>query len=397
MISEIALELLQSIGRFFLHPLFYLGILLTLLIGIRRVKRERADFHIKVYDFVEELVSSIKPSLIVGVVLSVFFVGIGIVLPPSILLLVAGAYVLLSFTFTVRLLSPVYVLALTLIILFVFDGRTFTLPLLGEITFTSNHETLFQLFLFFTLMLFAESALIRYFAHKNTSPRLFLSMRGKYVGGHEAKKLWTIPVFILVPDGIIPSFMSWPFFSTTTGETYSLMLVPVLISFHHIVKYTLPKESMRQMSRRVFLFAFCMLLIAVGGYFYPVLLIIGAFIGLLVREGLTVLHKMTDDGKMSLFRLRKKGVIVLGILPHSPAEKIGIQIGEVIEKVNGVEVNHPHEFYKALQKKAASCQLDVIDRNGEKRIVQTALYDGEHHELGILLLKADYEYQDTIV
>ncbi len=44
-------------------------------------------------------------------------------------------------------------------------------------------------------------------------------------------------------------------------------------------------------------------------------------------------------------------------------------------------------FYKALQKNRAYCKLEVFDVNGEIRFVQGALFEGDHHELGILTIE----------
>lgn len=391
------LDILRDVGLFFVHPLFYLGIIIMVAIGLRRVRRERKDFNIKVYDFVEELVSSIKPGFILGIILSLIIVGSGIVLSPTALIIIAGAYIILTFTFQIRWLSAAYVLPLTFILLFFLTDHSFQIPIFGEITFTSDEQLLFHLSLLFALVLIAEGVLIKYFAWKNTSPRLFLSSRGKYVGGHEAKRLWAVPIFVLVPNGMIPSFMEWPFFSFGAQDTYSLVLVPFFVGFQQLVKSTIPQSAIKQLGSRVLLLGIGALLIAIAGYFYSLLFIIGAFIILLIREVLSVIQKLRDDSKIGIFRLQEHGVIILGILPQSSAEKIGLKIGEIILNVNGEEVNRPSQFYEALQKKAASVKMEVLDHNGEVRLVQTALYDGEHHELGILLVKEDYTYQDSIV
>lgn len=45
------------------------------------------------------------------------------------------------------------------------------------------------------------------------------------------------------------------------------------------------------------------------------------------------------------------------------------------------------EFYKALQKNRAYCKLEVLNSEGEVRFVQGALFEGDHHELGILTVE----------
>ncbi len=52
------------------------------------------------------------------------------------------------------------------------------------------------------------------------------------------------------------------------------------------------------------------------------------------------------------------------------------------------------EFYDALQTKTtgAFCKLEVLDTNGELRLAQTALYAGGHHELGIVFVEQEHEW-----
>ena len=74
----------------------------------------------------------------------------------------------------------------------------------------------------------------------------------------------------------------------------------------------------------------------------------------------------------------------MGIIPYSPAEKMGLEVGEIITKVNGMGVNTEREFYEALQRNRAHCKLEVLDNQNQIRFVQRALFEGEHYELGIL-------------
>ena len=66
-------------------------------------------------------------------------------------------------------------------------------------------------------------------------------------------------------------------------------------------------------------------------------------------------------------------------------------------KVNGEPVNTPSAVYDALQKNSAFCKLEVMDLQGELRFAQAAIYVGEHHQMGVLLVKEDYKLQDSIV
>ncbi len=80
--------------------------------------------------------------------------------------------------------------------------------------------------------------------------------------------------------------------------------------------------------------------------------------------------------------------MILGVLPESPAERMGLRPGELLTKVNGRIVHSRAELYEALQSNRAHCKLEIFDINDQIRLVQNALYEGDHHELGILAVES---------
>lgn len=73
---------------------------------------------------------------------------------------------------------------------------------------------------------------------------------------------------------------------------------------------------------------------------------------------------------------------------------MGLGVGELITKANGVLINNEESFYEALQKNRAHCKLEVLDVNDQIRFVQRALYEGDHHELGILFVQDEKQWDD---
>ncbi|MNH30491.1 Cell division topological determinant MinJ [compost metagenome] len=80
-----------------------------------------------------------------------------------------------------------------------------------------------------------------------------------------------------------------------------------------------------------------------------------------------------------------KGAIIAAVLPDSPAEKMGLLVGECIRKVNGRPVFTEAELYEALQLNAAHCRLEVLDLNNEIRLTQHVIYSNDHYRIGLLL------------
>ncbi|WP_156321398.1 hypothetical protein [Halolactibacillus sp. JCM 19043] len=66
---------------------------------------------------------------------------------------------------------------------------------------------------------------------------------------------------------------------------------------------------------------------------------------------------------------------------------MGIEIGEVITKVNGHRVSNGDEFYEALQSNLAFCKIEIYNLDGEIRFTQRAYYEGDHHQLGLVFVE----------
>ena len=81
----------------------------------------------------------------------------------------------------------------------------------------------------------------------------------------------------------------------------------------------------------------------------------------------------------------------------SICDKMGLQIGDVIRTVNGVQVQTTQQYYEALQLNRAYCKLEVIDDQGENRLVNRALYEGEHHELGVITFEMDSKWEKKVI
>ncbi|MED4986517.1 PDZ domain-containing protein, partial [Geobacillus stearothermophilus] len=104
------------------------------------------------------------------------------------------------------------------------------------------------------------------------------------------------------------------------------------------------------------------------------------------REWIAFSGHRADRARPPRFARHPQGVVIVGVLPNSKAEQMGLSIGEVIVKANGVPVQTEAEFYEALQRNRAFCKLEVISHNGEIRFVQGAVYEDGHHELGLLFV-----------
>jgi hypothetical protein len=381
-----ALEALRGVGRLFIQPLFYYGIALALVVGWRRVKQERSHFHIRVYSMFHESKFFWRSGLVAGGILSLAAVAIGIVLPRDTVSMIALVTIVLGLTMQMRLLSPAYTVGLAFFIVSVLANYRETAPALERFFPQLSGTNMAALAILLALLLFVEAWLILRNGAAETSPQLAKSKRGFVVGEHWSQRLWFVPVLLPVTGELPSPFSWWPLFPAA-GDSYSLMLVPFLIGFSQRIQGMHPQASIRLTGQRVMLLALIVSLFAIGGYWYVPLAMIAAALALIGREWLAFFQHHQDRLKPPYFAKREQGLVILGILPHSKAEKMALKIGEVIIKVNGMPVKTETEFYEALQRNRAFCKLEVMDENKEVRFVQGALYEDEHHELGLLFVK----------
>ncbi|MFP5105572.1 PDZ domain-containing protein [Neobacillus sp. C211] len=389
-------ELLKGTGKLFLHPVLYYLVFLTGILGVTRVKRERKNFHIRAHDAYFELRQLFPLGVLIGLVLSIIVVAAGIAVPFATILLIAVFTFLWSLTTNVRWISPAYTIGAAFFAIILIAENSWSIPLFTKSFQALGDKVYPSVVVVLGMMLIAEGILIFKNGGKGTSPKLAKSKRGQNVGLHEGKRLWMLPLFLLIPGNALQlPFDWWPVFHLGSQE-YSLILVPFAIGFHQKVKGMLPKVAIELHGRRVIALGVFVTLLSVAGYWLPLSSIVVAALAVLGRELITLMTMMKDDNLPFYFSKKNQGLMIIGVIPESPASKMGLQVGEIISKANGLLVRDEKVFYEALQKNRAHCKLEVLDTNGEIRFLQRALYEGDHHELGILFVQDERKYDEKI-
>lgn len=385
--TEWLIVCLVGIGKLFLHPLFYLSFLFCWLMGRQRVKHERRDFNTKIFDSSHELRMLLPQGLLWGMILSLLTLGMGLVIPTASMIIMAVMTIVLVLTMKVRLLSPAYTMSLTFFVIFFLMEQQIQLPVLHDSFKQLNQSVYPTLVILLGLLLIAEGFMIQKNGAKDGSPQLAVSKRGQLIGRYSMRRLWLIPMFVWIPNGELPAPFSWyPLFSI--GEVaIAPIVLPFMIGFAQQVQGLIPEYAVKAHGRQVVLLGFFITALAVASYWYPFLAIVTVILALVGRELVYYLQKNADNKRPFYFSESKQGVKLLGVIPDSPAEKMGLEKGEIIVKTNGMVVHKEAELYEALQKNRAYCKMEVIGNNGEIRFVQRALFEGEHYELGLLFVE----------
>lgn len=380
-------EVLKGIGKLFLNPIIYYSIILAFISGVSRVKRERHDFHIRVFDPFHELRFLFPAGLLIGLCLSILTISSGFTITYSIISILILTTIVLTLLGHFRFLSPAFTIGLAFTFILLAKELQWDVPILAKNIQNTTTANLSGIIVILGLLLVIEGIQMIRNGSKQVSPKLRQSRRGLTVGAHQAKRIWLIPILCFLPTGPLTApFEWWPTFDFGT-QSYSLVLVPFLLGFQQQIQSTLPQLAVKRLGNQVIWLGIGITAMAVGGMWISLLSIIAVAIAIIGRGWLSYQHRVRENSTPYYFIPQKSGLMVLAVIPGSPAEKMSLQTGETIHKCNGQAVQNKEEFYKAIQKNAAYCKLEILDVKGEIRFVQGALFEGDHHELGILTVE----------
>jgi len=369
-----------------LNPVLYAAIIAAVIAGFLRVKRERKDLRAGLLSWSVELKSLLGYGLLAGVILSVIMITVGIEVPLIWIYIISALMALGILTWQFRALTPALLMPLAAGILYILSVTEPPMPSwLPAIEVSTGLIGLTGIVM--GLLIFAEGLLIRLNASKHSSPRFIQTPRGLKAGAFFTKRLWLVPLFLLVPTGSLEAMGGWWPAMTVGSTSWSLIAVPFVIGFQLTVVHDLPEPIIRHASQEVMWLSAFVTMLAVAGFWAPYLFIAAFVIAFGGRIYLALKLRAICRHSGYYFMNKNHGIIVVAVIPGTPADKMGIGRGEMVQKVNGVSVNNERDFYGALQKNRAHCKLEVLNHQGEIRYVQRALHEGQHHQLGIIMVE----------
>lgn len=385
MMLEIGLELLKGIGRFFLNPLVYVTFLFAILLGYVRVKRERRSFRTRILWGWTEAKHLVADTWKFALILSLVSIVLGLTVSVEWIIAFSLISLIVVLLFVYQIGSPV--IAAGLAILAMWLGFEFSIFGFSWNPGATWLNVAVPVSLLAGAAIIVEGWLIRKNGAQSASPILEKSSRGMNAVVFLSKRLWMMPLLVVVPGDVIPSFIPyWP--QVTLGsETFGLILLPIVIGFAQKARHTLPIYFYPKVGQAVMGLGITVLLVAIVSIWVPMLAIWSLAFGIVGRLGVWLYFTLKEKQGAYAVTPHNLGVMITGILPDSPAEKMGLAVGECIRKVNGQTVMNESELYEAIQINAAHCRLEVLDHQGEVRLRQHVIYRHDHHRLGLLVVR----------
>ncbi|WP_128896808.1 PDZ domain-containing protein [Longirhabdus pacifica] len=389
-IDVIGQQILEAVFMLFLSPFYYVSLLLIMLQFRRQLFLERKLFRNRLSSVTKQSLTVILWGTLLGIGISSVFVLLGVYITTE-LMMTVWITTIAAMLFRFRFICIAYVAGFIGILQVIWKW----IPQASQIEWLQFiHDIHFpSLLIMVGVLHIMESLLLRFRSLRMELPAVVTGKRGKLIGAYQLQAFWPLPLFMFVPSegGIQGLSLDWTtFFSSGSGqEGWMLTAFPILLGYSTWSLTQLPQQKAKQSSTWLLLYAFMVCGVAVLITFVPVLTILGALLCIVGHECIVWANKKKEENGVPFFTNGKQGLRVLAVIPDSPAAQLGIAAGETVYKVNGYMIETSEQLHKALRMNAAFCKLEIKDHHGESKFLQRAVFDGEHHQLGMILCPDD--------
>jgi len=230
-----------------------------------------------------------------------------------------------------------------------------------------------------------ESLLISMSGAGCVTPLFIADERSRVVGAYAIQRFWPVPLVVLfavsVPDitqvtGLIAMPDWWPLIGASPAYhpgTHTLVytLGPVMAALGYsdlAVASSPPRKSLRT-AGWLATYSVCLLFFAVLAARLTIFRWVAALFGPLGHEWVIRLSNRGELRRQPLFTQSAQGVRVLDVVPGGPAARAGIVAGDVIQTVNGAEVNYRDQLQQVVAGSPGRLELTVQRRAGFDRVL----------------------------
>lgn len=384
--AEMDLAIFDHMLYLVLNPLVYLAVIMMIFQYQRAVNNERKIHSVRVTSVTEQTLLSLGYGILIGVLASVASVSLKVTLSVYDALYIWIVAVLII-VIRNRFVCFPYITGMLGIIAFVSkmwkQGSEF--PVLGTIWEGIGYLNMASIIAVIAILQIAEAILIWLDGGNKASPIFVKSKRGQLVGAFHIQKMWLLPLFVFIasqPGTTIE-------LSPLAGIVLGIFPLPVVLGYGDLAISRTPKQKSRQTAGLLMIYAGVLFTFAYTVNYSPWILLSASVFVIGAYEAIVMIGRRNEMLERALYSRPERGMRILAVLRDSTAAKLGLQSGEVVMKVNGVEVNDQTELYDAVASQPVYVKMEVENLHKEIKFLQTPLYQGEHHSFGIIFVPDD--------
>ncbi|MDR6553553.1 PDZ domain-containing protein [Paenibacillus qinlingensis] len=381
-------RMLLAMGQLFTNPFYYIGIFFIVLHYRKQIQLERKLFHTRLHSLLSETWRVVLWGWLGGLGASILllFVGVNLQLDVVFLLWIITVVLLI---FRIRFLCLAYAVGILGIAQVIFFWFPNTEHLRESYTLldTIASADIPSLLVIVGVLHLLEGVLVGFQGARMATPLFLEGKRGQMIGGQQLQGFWPVPLFLLVPmaGGSELSFPWQTLFASNLSAGWTMLAFPAMIGFTELTISKLPQRQARSSANLLYLYGLILLGAAVATHYWTPLVLLGAILSIALHEGLLLYNQWLETKQTPFYIHSERGLMVLSVVPNSPARELGIRVGEIIHKVNGYKIKTKTDLHAAMGLNSAFCRLEVLNDQGEVRFLKRGIFAGDHHQLGILL------------
>ncbi|MFP4697072.1 MAG: PDZ domain-containing protein [Eubacteriales bacterium] len=223
-----------------------------------------------------------------------------------------------------------------------------------------------------------EAILVFFVGSKHFIP-IVTKKNDKIIMGYLLQRFWPIPfsMLALAIGSVNGDFLKmpdwWPIIKPPilSQNIYYYALLPIIgaLGYKTITFTSNPYIKARKSSIRLIIYSIILLALAILSTYNLIFKIIGVIYMALAHELIIQYDQYVEIKGKPLFGIPNKGVRILCVYPQGDADKMGIESGDIVHKVNGVQVDNSLDYKMILQNLSGSyITLEVEKQNGVHKI-----------------------------
>lgn len=317
-----------------------------------------------------------------GVLASILFIGVGISLSDT----------AIGF---IWLLALLLMLAHPRFICFAYSGG---LVALSSLAFGVPEMHVPAVVALIGVLHLVEAFLVWVSGHLSATPMYIKQEDGQVVGGFMLQKVWPIPFVALLAVAVGREMLDasliqmpdwWPLLKPARtpgpGQELVYLLFPVVaaLGYGDFTVSRDPRDKARESAGGLVLYSLLLLAMALAATRSPVWAWVAAIFSPVGHELLIQWGRWQERRARPVF-VSEGGVMVLDVLPDSPAARMGLRPGDLIVEVNGEPVTNRQELMSHLEPWAYDIELVVENRLAPHLGRRRVRYPGRVPPLGVV-------------
>lgn len=348
--GKVIITILMLIPQAVLHPVFWVIISLIAAQYFRTARIEANVYGQVIETPVSRLLTSILLGAVAGFVASFILIFVGVTVTR------AGVSFILPLAVILMLIDQRF-------LCFSYAGG---LVALSSLIFGWPEVGVTDIMILVAVLHLIEGLLIRMTGSHGAIPLYMNTGKGKVVGGFALQKFWPIPIIsmmLLTPQvselqnmsqGLITMPDWWPLIKPgilpPEGHEllFAMFMIPAALGYGDFALARSPEERSMRTARDLLVFSMVLLGLALVSILYPWVRWIAAIFAPLGHELVIASGRRGELMEPAIFSANPRGLVVLDVVPDSPAANAGFRSRDIIVSINGQAIRSPQDLRVAF-------------------------------------------------